>query len=200
MWSYPGTVRRANSRQPMRPEVELSTTLKNSLYDSYKLAIRWASDRIGNEGIVIAFVTNGSFIDGNAECRSASLPSRRFFPSVCVQPSGKPAILKANARGRREARSLAQVPARLWPSWCWYETPRAQRKVPDSLYKDIGDYLSREEKLRIVRESGSIASISDWQRIAPDEHHDWLDQRDPDVSSDSCLWLKKRGERKNSKA
>ena len=36
-------------------------------------------------------------------------------------------------------------------------------------YKDIGDYLSRDEKLRIIRESGSIAGISDWQRITPDE-------------------------------
>ena len=38
---------------------------KNSLYDSYVRAIRWASDRISNKGIV-CFVTNGGFIDGNA--------------------------------------------------------------------------------------------------------------------------------------
>jgi predicted helicase len=44
---------------------ESSATLKNSLYDSYVRAIRWASDRIKNKGIV-AFVTNGNFIDGNA--------------------------------------------------------------------------------------------------------------------------------------
>ncbi|HRN30068.1 MAG TPA: N-6 DNA methylase, partial [Terrimesophilobacter sp.] len=37
---------------------------KNNLYDSYIRAIRWASDRIGNQGIV-AFVSNGGFIDGN---------------------------------------------------------------------------------------------------------------------------------------
>ena len=40
-------------------------TLKNSLSDVYVKAIRWASDRIGDEGIV-AFVTNNSFIDGIA--------------------------------------------------------------------------------------------------------------------------------------
>ena len=45
-------------------------------------------------------------------------------------------------------------------------------------YKDIGDYLSREKKLQIVREVGSIAGISDWQRITPDEHNDWLEKRD----------------------
>ncbi|MFN9059323.1 MAG: element excision factor XisH family protein, partial [Pseudanabaena sp.] len=33
--------------------------------DPYVKAIRWASDRIGDEGVV-AFVTNNSFIDGIA--------------------------------------------------------------------------------------------------------------------------------------
>ena len=36
------------------------------LYDTYKMAIRWASDRVDKQGIV-AFVTNGSWIDGNAD-------------------------------------------------------------------------------------------------------------------------------------
>ena len=47
--------------------VEYSTAnLRNSLYDTYKMAIRWASDRIEKQGM-IAFVTNGSWIDGNAD-------------------------------------------------------------------------------------------------------------------------------------
>lgn len=40
---------------------------KNSLYDSYIKAFRWASDRIGKEGGIIGFVTNGAWIDGNAQ-------------------------------------------------------------------------------------------------------------------------------------
>ena len=43
-----------------------SATLKRYLYDSYKLAIRWASDRIKETGI-IAFVSNASWIDGNGD-------------------------------------------------------------------------------------------------------------------------------------
>ncbi len=39
-----------------------TATNKNALSDPYVKAIRWASDRIGNEGIV-AFVTNNSFVD-----------------------------------------------------------------------------------------------------------------------------------------
>ena len=38
---------------------------KNSLYDSYIKAFRWASDRIKDEGVV-AFVTNGGWLDAQA--------------------------------------------------------------------------------------------------------------------------------------
>ncbi|WP_407729280.1 Eco57I restriction-modification methylase domain-containing protein [Pseudomonas helleri] len=41
-----------------------TATLKNSLYDSYIRAIRWASDRIGGSGLV-GFVTNAGFLDAN---------------------------------------------------------------------------------------------------------------------------------------
>ena len=43
-------------------------------------------------------------------------------------------------------------------------------------YHDIGDYLSRDEKLAAV----GVANIDDlpWQHITPNEHHDWLNQRD----------------------
>jgi predicted helicase len=39
-------------------------TNKNALYDSYIRAIRWASDRIGDAGVV-AYVSNAGWIDGN---------------------------------------------------------------------------------------------------------------------------------------
>ncbi|MBL7808446.1 MAG: DEAD/DEAH box helicase [Saprospiraceae bacterium] len=42
-------------------------TNKNSLYDSYIKAFRWASDRLDpKHGGIIAFVSNGAWIDGNA--------------------------------------------------------------------------------------------------------------------------------------
>ena len=43
-------------------------------------------------------------------------------------------------------------------------------------YHDIGDYVSRDEKLAAVAEA-SIENLP-WQRITPNEHHDWLNQRD----------------------
>lgn len=47
---------------------EADATNKNSLYDSYIKAFRWASDRIDDkEGGIIGFVTNGNWLDGNAQ-------------------------------------------------------------------------------------------------------------------------------------
>jgi predicted helicase len=46
-------------------------------------------------------------------------------------------------------------------------------------YHDIGDYLSREEKLSIIQKFGSIENMEDqWQVLQPNEHGDWLNQRD----------------------
>lgn len=43
-------------------------------------------------------------------------------------------------------------------------------------YHDIGDYLSREEKLSIIKEFGSIENVP-WTEIVPDEHGDWINHR-----------------------
>ena len=62
-----------------------TATLRNSLYDTYKMAIRWASDRIDKQG-VIAFVTNGSWIDGNVDSGSARVWQRssvQFMSCTC---------------------------------------------------------------------------------------------------------------------
>ncbi len=45
-------------------------------------------------------------------------------------------------------------------------------------YRDIGDYLSRDEKLEIVRKAGSVANPEmDWVELTPNEHNDWINHR-----------------------
>ena len=56
-------------------------TLRNKLSDPYVKAIRWASDRIGEEGVV-AFVTNNSFLDAIAFDGDAQTPRRRFLNAI----------------------------------------------------------------------------------------------------------------------
>jgi hypothetical protein len=52
-------------------------------------------------------------------------------------------------------------------------------------YRDIGDYLTREQKLAIVDGSG-IADV-DWKVIVPNEHGDWINQRRDDFLAFNAL-------------
>lgn len=40
--------------------------LNKSLYDAYIKAFRWSSDRLGKDGGIICFVSNGAWLDGNS--------------------------------------------------------------------------------------------------------------------------------------
>src|SRR5690554_7966764 len=43
-------------------------------------------------------------------------------------------------------------------------------------YHDIGDYLSREEKLKIIKDFKSMSNLP-LKVLKPNEHGDWLNQR-----------------------
>lgn len=61
---------------------------KNSLYDSYKLALRWSSDRIGDQG-VIGFVTNASWLRGNADSGTRACVNEEFTSIYIVDLKGR---------------------------------------------------------------------------------------------------------------
>ena len=180
--------------------------LKNSLYDTYKMAIRWASDRIGGQGVV-AFVTNGSWIDGNVDAGVRACLVEEFSSVYVLN-------LRGNARTSGERRrsegdnvfdqgSRAPVAITIL-----VKNPNAAHSGCRILYRDIGDYLKKEEKLGVLRDAGSVSGISDWQEITPDKHHDWVRQRNPvfekftplgsddakkGIADDTIFWLYSRG-------
>lgn len=43
-------------------------------------------------------------------------------------------------------------------------------------YYDIGDYLTREDKLEIIRKFGSLSNVP-WKTLSPNEHGDWINKR-----------------------
>lgn len=153
-------------------------TNKNALYDSYIRAIRWASDRVGESGIV-AFVTNAGFVqadtaDGLRKCLSAEFSSVYVFH------------LRGNARTagerrRKEAGNAFGAGSRA-PVAISLMVKNPAATVNGRIYfRDIGDYLTKEEKLDVVAGFQSIAGVSNadgWTSIQPDAHGDWLKQRD----------------------
>ena len=169
--SYPTLEQRISETYAEHSKV----TNKRHLYDTYKMAIRWASDRIDKQGI-IAFVTNGSWIDGNVDSGVRACLAEEFS-SVHVLH------LRGNARTSGERRraesgnvfggsSRAPVAITLL-----VKNPNATHEGCKIHYRDIGDYLTREQKLKTLSEAVSIKGFSDWQAITPNTYYDWIEQR-----------------------
>lgn len=155
-----------------------TATNKNALYDSYIRAFRWASDRIGEAG-VMAFVSNAGWIDGNAADGLRACLKDEFSDLYVFH-------LRGNARTSGEQRRKEKGNVFGEGS----RTPIAITvlvKKPDALkhgriwLHDIGDYLSQKEKLAIVQRFVSIRGITnakEWVETIPDSHNDWMNQRD----------------------
>ena len=152
------------------------STNKNSLYDTYKMAICWASDRIGVQGVV-ALVTNGSWIDGNVDSGVRACLAEEFTSIYVVNLRGNQRT--QGERSRQEGGKVfgqgSRAPVAIT---IMVRNPDALHKGCRILYRDIGDYLSREEKLANVRDARSIAGVDGWQDVTPDRHHDWIGKRD----------------------
>jgi predicted helicase len=156
-----------------------TATNKNALYDSYIRAIRWGSDRLQGWGGVLAFVTNAGWIDANtADGLRKSLADE--FTRIDVFH------LRGNQRtqgeqSRREGGKIFGQGSRT-PVAITLLTlnPTAEKRGAIRVH-DVGDYLSREDKLAKVAAFASLSGITaanGWQAITPDDHGDWLKQRD----------------------
>ena len=152
-----------------------TTTLKRHLYDTYKLAIRWASDRLSKQGM-IALVTNGSWIDGNSDSGIRACLAEEFSSIYVLHLRGNQRTQGELSRreGGKVFGSGSRAPVAIT---IMVKNPRAAHDGCRIRYRDIGDYLSREEKLKTLRETGSISGYRDWEAISPDEYHDWIEQR-----------------------
>ena len=150
-----------------------NATSKRTLYDHYIRAFRWASDRIGDSGI-ICFVSNGGWLNGetNAGIRRTFVDE---FNSIYVYN------LRGNARGqgeerRKEADNVFDSGTRTTITITMLVKNPASEEHGVIHYKDIGDYLTREEKLDILKDV--VNKDPEWERLTPDVHGDWLNHRD----------------------
>jgi predicted helicase len=147
---------------------------KNSLYDSYIRAIRWASDRVENGG-VICFVSNGGYIDGNTADGLRKSLTEEFSTIYCFNLRGNQRT--AGEQSRMEGGKVFGAGSRSTVAILLLVKDTSSAGPCRLFYKDIGDYLTREQKLKVVAES-DLDTI-DWQEIAPSEEGDWVNQRDP---------------------
>ena len=149
---------------------------KNALHDSYVKAIRWATDRIGNNDGIVAFVHNGSLIDERSLDGARKCLETEFSSIYCFNLRGntrnKGAMEKKEGGKIFGSNSRASIAITLL-----VKDKASQSKEANIKYYDIGDYLTREQKLEKIKKLDSIKNI-DWQNIIPDQYGDWVNQRD----------------------
>lgn len=158
-----------------------NSVTSKGLYDSYVKAFRWASDRLENKG-VIGFVTNGSYLNTNSADGLRATLYEEFNHLYIFNLRGDQRTV--GEQSRREGGKIFGSGSR---------TPVAiSILVKDGSnshqlhYHDIGDYLSRKEKLNIISKYGDVSKIA-WKNIIPDGNFDWLNQRDPNYQKYSSL-------------
>lgn len=153
-----------------------SASSAKPLYDSYIKAFRWASDRLPREdGGIVAFISNGMWIDGNANDGMRKCLEDEFTSIYVFN-------LRGNARTqgelrRKEKDNVFGQGTRTTIAITFLVKNPAKTGKAVIHYHDIGDYLTQKEKLNIVREFKSIRNI-DWDIIEPTEKYDWINQRD----------------------
>ena len=172
--SYAGLDGRIKSTYAAR---STQTSVKN-LYDSYIRAIRWASDRIGDAGIV-AFVTNAGWVDGNFADGMRACLAEEFTDLYIFHLRGNQRT--SGERSRKEGGKIFGSGSRAPIAISVFVKNPDAAEHGRILFHDIGDYLDQKQKLAIIRDFSALSGISrpdGWVQITPDDRSDWLRQRD----------------------
>jgi predicted helicase len=163
---------------------------KTSLHDSYIRAIKWASLRLGEHG-VIAFVTNGGFLDSNSADGLRKCLAEEFGSLYVFNLRGNGRV--AGEAGRREGRPVfefggwrtdgsevrtAEGGSRATVALVVLVKDPGARS-PKLVYAQVPDGLSAGEKIIAVRDAGSIDGV-DFEEVFPNAAGDWLNQRSDD--------------------
>ena len=150
----------------------------NSIYDSYIRSIRWASDRIGNSG-VIGFVTNASFILSPTTAGMRACLKEEFTDVWVFDLLGKKGL-------EGHGRNVFEYPGVSSGGTTTQIAIIILVKNPDKKKHTIHyraltktDYSGPDKRLE-VKKLGSIQNIKNWRKIEPDKHADWLDKKNPE--------------------
>ncbi len=161
-----------------------SAKMQKGLYDSYVKAFRWATDRLDNKtGGIIGFVTNAGWLDttamdGMRKCFEDEFSSIYVFN------------LRGNARTSGELRrkekdnvfgqgSRAPIAITIL-----VKNPKVKNKKANIYYREVDDYLTREQKLETVVKTKSVTNTKFTQKVLkPNDKGDWLNQRSDIFSS-----------------
>ncbi len=160
-----------------------TANLNKGLYDPYIKAFRWASDRLNKNGGIICYVSNGNWLDSTG-MDGFRYCLEREFSSIYVYNLRGNARTSGEQRRKEKGNVFGEGSRTPISITLLVKNPNDQKEKATIYYHDIGDYLSREEKLEIIKKVGSVLSPKfESTELKPNEHNDWLNQRNEVFSS-----------------
>ena len=156
---------------------ETDANNKNAIYDSYIKAFRWSTDRLDKTGGIICFVSNSGWLDGSGMDGLRKCLEKEFTAIYIFNLRGNQRTSGELSRkeGGKIFGSGSRTPIAIT---LLVKNPNVKTEGATIHYHDIGDYLSREEKLKIVSDSKSFTNGKfQLKTLQPNEHGDWLSMR-----------------------
>lgn len=156
-----------------------NATLKNSLYDSFIKAFRWATDRLGNKGI-ISFISGSSILEKDVTSGLRKHLAQDFTSLYFINLRGN---IRKNMLSKGEAAEGENIFGQgSMTGICisiLVRDPKAEEQGK-IFYYDIGDNLSTKQKKQKLTTLNILSDIP-WQEIKPNKNYEWLNQRDSNI-------------------
>lgn len=184
---YPEIDRRVNQSYAKASRA----TNKNALSNPYVKAFRWASDRIGENGVV-AFVSDNSFLDDVSFDGMRAHLAKDFSAIYHLNLKGN--ARTAGERRRREGGNVFLDQIRVSVGITFLVRSRARSQTDCEVWvHSVDDFLRAGQKIAILENAGTYQRIP-WERMTVDARHTWLTRGMSDnYESLAPLGVKKRG-------
>ena len=144
-----------------------NATNKNALYDPYVKAMRWAADRIGEEGI-IAYVTNNSFLDGVAFDGMRKHLAEDFDAIYILDLAGN---VRKNPKLSGTTHNVFGIQVGVSINFCVKRCDKADQT--EIFYARVDEWWRKEEKYGYLDAKEQYRNI-EWKAIRPDKRYTWL--------------------------
>ena len=143
-------------------------TNRNMLSDPYVKAFRWATDRIGDEGVV-AYVTNYSFINGIAFDGMRDHLTRDYDAIYVLDLGGN---VRLNPKLSGTTHNVFGIQVGVCVTLLVRHGGGAAR-AGRVFYARVGEEWRKEEKYDWLEQVGDWQGV-EWRELHPDKRHTWL--------------------------
>ncbi len=145
-----------------------TATNVRKIYDPYVKAIRWASDRLGEEGI-IALITNNSFITDISFDGMRKNLAQDFNEIYLLDLGGN---LRKNANTGQTIHNVFEI--KVGVSINFFMKKKEQKSQSAKIYyTSVGQFWTKQEKLAYLENIKQFSYLN-WQEITPDFKYNWL--------------------------